>query len=105
RSTFDFDERQLQLTLGPATLCVIAHHLFGIPSDVGRLLEICRVRGVFVVEDAAQAMGVEHNQRKLGTLGDVGIFSFGRGKNVTCGSGGVVVTSSSAIGCPMAAEY
>jgi perosamine synthetase len=104
-STFDFDERALQQTLGPSTLCVIAHHLFGIPSDIDRLRETCRARGIFVVEDAAQAMGVEHNSRKLGTLGDVGIFSFGRGKNVTCGSGGAVVTRSAGIADAIAAAY
>ncbi len=49
-------------------------------------------RGVFVIEDAAQAFGVKRGGRYLGTGGDVGIFSFGRGKQVTCGSGGMVVT-------------
>lgn len=105
RSTFDFDEQRLQQTLGPSTLCVIAHHLFGIPSDIGRLRETCEMRRIFVIEDAAQAMGVQHKGRKLGTMGDVGIFSFGRGKNVTCGSGGAVITSSARIGEAIAAEY
>jgi dTDP-4-amino-4,6-dideoxygalactose transaminase len=50
-----------------------------------------------VVEDAAQAMGVESNGRALGTLGDAGIFSLGRGKNITCGSGGIIVTKSDQI--------
>jgi dTDP-4-amino-4,6-dideoxygalactose transaminase len=104
-STFDFDASLLQQRLGPSTLCVIAHHLFGIPSDIERLRAMCGARGIFVVEDAAQAMGVEHNSRKLGTMGDVGIFSFGRGKNVTCGSGGVVMTGSATIGVAIAAEY
>jgi dTDP-4-amino-4,6-dideoxygalactose transaminase len=79
------------------TLCVVAHHLFGVPSDVARLRALCRARGVFLLEDAAQAMGVEVGGRKLGTLGDVGVFSLGRGKHITCGSGGIVVTSSARI--------
>lgn len=52
------------------------------------LLRLCRERGTYVVEDAAQVMGGTYKGKKLGTLGDVGFFSLGRGKNITCGSGG-----------------
>jgi dTDP-4-amino-4,6-dideoxygalactose transaminase len=90
--TFDFDLGGLERTLNPQTLCVVAHHLFGIPSNMPRIIQICRQKGIFVVEDAAQAMGATFEGRKLGTLGDVALFSFGRGKNITCGSGGVVIT-------------
>jgi len=96
-ATFDFDHALLERTLNANTLCVVAHHLFGIPSDIERVRALCRARGIFVVEDAAQAMGVESNGRSLGTLGDVGIFSLGRGKSITCGSGGIVVTNSEPI--------
>jgi perosamine synthetase len=95
-STFDFDHALLEQTLSADTLCVVAHHLFGIPSDVERLRTLCHRRGVVVVEDAAQAMGAELDGRPLGTLGDVGIFSLGRGKNITCGSGGIIVTNCAA---------
>lgn len=96
-STFDFDYEQFEATLTDNTLCVVAHHLFGIPSDIERVGALCRARGIVVIEDAAQAMGIESGGRKLGTLGDVGIFSLGRGKNITCGSGGIVVTQSDRI--------
>src|SRR5436309_1199496 len=56
-STFDFDHALLERTLGANTLCVIAHHLFGVPSDIERIRAVCSARGIFVVEDAAQAMG------------------------------------------------
>ena len=97
-STFDFDHDQLAATLSDNTLCVVAHHLFGIPSDIERVRALCHARGIVVIEDAAQAMGVESRGRKLGTLGDVGVFSLGRGKNITCGSGGIAITDSDAIG-------
>jgi dTDP-4-amino-4,6-dideoxygalactose transaminase len=96
-STFDFDHEQLERTLTDNTLCVVAHHLFGIPSNIERVRSLCRERGIAVIEDAAQAMGVESEGRKLGTLGDVGLFSLGRGKNITCGSGGIVITGSDRI--------
>ena len=95
--TFDFDHARLERTLTDNTLCVVAHHLFGVPSDIERLRAMCHARRIFLVEDAAQAMGVETEGGYLGTKADVGIFSFGRGKNVTSGSGGVIVARRDAI--------
>jgi perosamine synthetase len=104
-STFDFDHVLLERALTDDTLCVIAHHLFGIPSAIDRVRALCQARHTFVIEDAAQAMGTESGGRKLGTIGDVGIFSLGRGKNITCGSGGIIVTNSDRIADAIALEY
>jgi perosamine synthetase len=104
-STFDFDHVLLERTLTEDTLCVIAHHLFGVPAEIDRIRALCEARRTFVVEDAAQAMGTESRGRKLGTIGDVGIFSLGRGKNITCGSGGIIVTNSDRIADAIALEY
>jgi dTDP-4-amino-4,6-dideoxygalactose transaminase len=105
RDTFDFDHAQLARLVNRRTLAVIVHHLFGIPSDVARTRRICAASGGVVVEDAAQAMGVEANGRMLGTVGDVGIFSLGRGKHVTCGEGGVVVTNDARIADAVDRQY
>jgi perosamine synthetase len=104
-STFDFDHELLERTLTGNTLCVVAHHLFGIPSNIERVRALCRDRGIAVIEDAAQAMGVESGGRKLGTIGDVGVFSLGRGKNITCGSGGIVITESDAIAAEVRRQW
>ena len=92
--SFDYNYEQLERSLESDVLCALAVHLFGIPSDTRRLSEMCRPRGIYVVEDAAQAFGVTHEGRQLGTRGDVGFFSLGRGKNVTSGAGGLIVTAS-----------
>lgn len=104
-ATFDFDHALLNRTVTDDTLCVVAHHLFGIPSDVERVRALCRERGIPVIEDAAQAMGVESDGRKLGTIGDVGIFSLGRGKCITSGSGGIIVTNSDRIAAAIRREW
>jgi dTDP-4-amino-4,6-dideoxygalactose transaminase len=96
-STFDYDYARLPQTLSDNTLCVVAHHLFGVPADSERLRALCHSRGIFLVEDAAQAMGITVDGEYVGTKGDVGIFSFGRGKNVTSGSGGVIVARRDSI--------
>jgi len=96
-STFSFDYDLLKKSINDDTLCVVPNHLFGIPSDIESINVLCREKGIFVVEDAAQAMGGVHKNRMLGTNGDVGFFSLGRGKNITCGSGGIIVTDSEEI--------
>ena len=95
--TLDFDYPQLERLADDTTLCIVSTHLFGIPCDIDRTRRICEGKGIFLVEDAAQAMGVELDGRKMGTTGDVGFFSLGRGKNITCGSGGIIVTRSEEI--------
>ncbi|HMS82114.1 MAG TPA: DegT/DnrJ/EryC1/StrS family aminotransferase [Nitrospira sp.] len=92
--TFDFKFEELQRVVGPETLCVVPCHLFGIPANLDRLQVLCKANSVMLVEDAAQAMGVTQDDRKLGTIGDVGFYSLGRGKMITCGEGGVIVTNS-----------
>lgn len=74
-------------------LAVVPTHLFGFPADVAGLRELIRDPGVTIVEDAAQAMGETVGRRKLGTLGDVSFFSFGRGKAFSVVEGGVILTN------------
>ncbi len=73
-------------------LAVVPTHLFGFPSDVPALRALILDQGVTIVEDAAQAMGETWEGRKLGTLGDVGFFSLGRGKAFSTVEGGVILT-------------
>ena len=96
-SSFDFDYELLGEAVQDNTLCIIPNHLFGIPSDMDRIKSLSKERGVIVVEDAAQAMGGMYKGKMLGTIGDVGFFSLNRGKNITCGSGGIIVTNSDII--------
>ena len=104
-ATLDFDYECLERTVTDQTLCVIATHLFGIPSDLDRVESVCRKSGAFVVEDAAQAMGGAYKGKELGTIGDVGFYSLGRGKNITAGSGGIVATRSDGIAAALKNRY
>jgi len=94
--TLDFDFDQLEAMADENTLCVVPTHLFGIRSDIGRVKEIADRKGIFVVEDSAQAFPASGGGGE-GARGDAEIFSFGRGKNITCGSGGLLLTSSEEI--------
>jgi dTDP-3-amino-3,4,6-trideoxy-alpha-D-glucose transaminase len=84
----------VERALTPRTRCVIPVHLFGRPVDMDPLLALCRERGIAVVEDACQAHGALYRGRPVGSLGDVGCFSFYPTKNLGgWGDGGAAVTS------------
>jgi dTDP-4-amino-4,6-dideoxygalactose transaminase len=89
---FDFASLSTILSAGGRLLAVVPTHLFGCPSDVPRLRGLIRDPEITIVEDAAQAMGETWEGRKLGTLGDVGFFSLGRGKAFCAVEGGVILT-------------
>jgi dTDP-4-amino-4,6-dideoxygalactose transaminase len=68
-------------------------HLYGQPADMDPIMEIARRHGLVVVEDACQAHGAEYKGRRVGSIGDLGCFSFYPGKNLGAyGEGGMVVT-------------
>ncbi len=89
----------------PKTKAIIAQHTFGIPSDMDAIMRIAREKGVAVVEDCAHVIGGEYHGKKLGTIGDIGMFSFGSDKVVSCGRGGALIASNDAIGEQIQAEY
>jgi dTDP-4-amino-4,6-dideoxygalactose transaminase len=103
--TLDYDFDQLQRIVDHETLCIVSPHLLGQTADIRRTKSIAKPFGVPVIEDAAQAMGRKTKEGCVGTLGDVGFFSLGRGKNVTAGSGGVIVTSSNDFADKLAKIY
>lgn len=103
--TLDFNFSELEGLINEEVLCVVPTHLFGRPADVDRVKRLCEGTGVVVVEDAAQAMGGQSGEGLLGTLGDVAFFSLGRGKNLTCGTGGVILTRSLPVAETLKAEY
>jgi dTDP-4-amino-4,6-dideoxygalactose transaminase len=77
------------------TKAIIPVHLYGQPADMDPILEIARRHDLIVIEDAAQAHGAEYKGRRVGSIGDLGCFSFYPGKNLGAyGEGGMVVTNN-----------
>jgi perosamine synthetase len=95
--TLDFDFTQLSLLPEEHLLCILSAHLFGLVNDISSVRLIAKAKGVFVVDDAAQALGASRDDRTAGTGGDVGFYSLGRGKALACAEGGIVVTDSDEI--------
>ena len=89
--------KSVQERVTEKTKAIVATHLFGYPCDMPALRHIADQKGIALVEDAAQALGASCDGRKVGAWGDVACFSFGVGKLISCGEGGMVVTSSEEI--------
>lgn len=91
--TYNLDPGRLEAALTDSTRGLIAVHLFGNLAGIDSVLAIARERGVWLVEDAAQAIGAEFRGIKAGCLGQIGCFSFFPSKNLGCfGDGGAVTT-------------
>ena len=97
---FGLSGEELAGRVNREALAVVLVHLFGYPANIVEVQEICRERGVFLIEDAAQAFGnclSDSDDSKLGLFGDAGFFSFGRGKPISIMHGGLLVTNSEEI--------
>ena len=90
--TFGIDPEDLLRRVTPRTRGIIAVHMSGAPINVTPIAKIARERGLFLLEDCAQANGASIGGQKVGTFGDMAVFSFQMNKNMTSGEGGCVVT-------------
>ena len=76
---------------------IIAVHIFGQPADMDQILQIAKSKGLYVIEDDAQAMGARYHGKKVGSLGDVSVVSFAHTKIIDVGLGGAVLTDDDII--------
>jgi len=80
------------------TKAVIVTHLFGVPCEMGPIMDLCNSKGIPVIEDCAQAFDATYKGKPVGTFGAVGCFSFQQGKHMTTGEGGMVISNDEALG-------
>lgn len=99
--TWNIDPEQLEIAIkdrikkGNKPKAIIAVHLYGMPAQMDRIMEIARRYEIPVIEDAAEALGSTLNGQALGTFGDIGIYSFNGNKIITTSGGGALVSSNS----------
>jgi dTDP-4-amino-4,6-dideoxygalactose transaminase len=92
--TYNLDSALIESAITEKTRAIIPVHLFGLPADLNPILKIARDRGLFVIEDAAQAIGARYQEQNVGTFGDFGCFSFFPSKNLgAAGDGGLIMTN------------
>jgi dTDP-4-amino-4,6-dideoxygalactose transaminase len=76
------------------TKAIIPVHMYGHPADMNSVMEIATEKNLFVIEDAAQACLSTYKGRQLGTIGDLGCFSFHETKNIISGEGGALLVNN-----------
>ncbi len=98
RDTQNLSARTIEAVLTPSTRAVIPVHLGGMPCDMDDIMALARDRGLAVVEDCAQAQGATYKGRVVGSIGDIGAWSFCQDKILTTGGeGGMVTTNDAAL--------
>lgn len=90
--TWNIDPTKIESAITQKIKAIMPVHLYGHPADMDPILEIARRYNLAVVEDAAEAHGAQYKGARVGSLGDIGCFSFYGNKIVTTGEGGMVVT-------------
>lgn len=92
--TYNIDYREIEKHITSRTKAIIPVHYTGQPCDMDEIHKIAEKYNLFVIEDAAHAVGAEYKGRKIGSLSDMTEFSFHPVKHITCGEGGIVTTNN-----------
>jgi perosamine synthetase len=92
-ATWCMDPDRVRQAITPRTKAIMPVHLYGHPTDMKAICQLADEHGLHVLEDAAPALGAEIEGRKVGSFGHVAAFSFQGAKIMTCGEGGMLVTS------------
>jgi dTDP-4-amino-4,6-dideoxygalactose transaminase len=90
--TYNIDAKAIEAAVTERTKVIIPVHFGGLACDMDAIMDIAKRYKLRVIEDAAHAHGAEYKSKKLGSIGDVGSFSFQSSKNLTAGEGGIVIT-------------
>jgi len=91
--TYNISIEAIEAAITDKTRAIIPVHNGGFPCDMDRIMEIADKHDLIVIEDCAHAHGSEYKGRRCGSLGHLSAFSFQQGKVMTCGEGGIVLTS------------
>ena len=95
--TWNMDTSQIEDKITSRTKAIMAVHIYGLPVDMDHLLGLADKYGLKVIEDAAEAHGLQYKGKICGSFGDVSTFSFYPNKLITTGEGGIIVTNNNAI--------
>lgn len=94
RNTLVMDLEDVKKKITSNTKAIITVHYAGVSCDMDELMEIGKKHNIYIIEDAAQAVNAKYKGRYLGTIGDLGCYSFHETKNYVCGEGGAILINN-----------
>ncbi|HEY4662912.1 MAG TPA: dTDP-4-amino-4,6-dideoxygalactose transaminase [Candidatus Humimicrobiaceae bacterium] len=94
RDTLNIDENEIEEVITPRTRAIVVVHYAGIGCEMNKIMDIAKRNNLLVVEDSAHGLESTYNGKYLGTIGDIGCYSFHETKNITCGEGGAILINN-----------
>ncbi len=91
RDSFQLDSKEIEKKINKNTKAIIPVHIMGMPCNMEDIMAIARKHNLKVIEDACQANFAKYQGKQIGTLGDLGCFSFQASKQISCGEGGAII--------------
>jgi perosamine synthetase len=91
--TWNIDYRRIEELITEKTKAIIAVHIYGHPANMEPIMKIAKKYNIYVIEDATEGLGSKYKNKPVGTIGDIGCFSFNGNKLITTGGGGMLVTN------------
>lgn len=94
---WDISLSDVKKAVSKKTKALIVSHLYGVPTKLIEISKYCKSKGIIVIEDCAEAHGAQEGDKKVGSIGDIGCFSFYANKIIASGEGGIITTSNKSI--------
>jgi len=94
KDTWNMDAEQIEAKLTKNTKAIMVVHIYGLPVDMHPIVQLAKKYKLFIIEDAAEAIGQNYYNKPCGSFGDISVFSFYPNKHITTGEGGMVVTDN-----------
>ncbi len=92
--SYNIDLLQIEKKITSQTKAILVQHTFGIPTEMDKIMVLCKKHNLILIEDCAHSLGAEYGGKKIGTFGDAAFFSFGRDKIISSTSGGMVIVNN-----------
>ena len=92
-STWNMDPEKVLRKISKKTSAIIITHIYGLPVDLQKIMNVAKKKNIKIIEDAAEVIGLKYKNRMCGSFGDVSTFSFYANKHITTGEGGMIVTN------------
>lgn len=92
--TYNIDETKIEKLITKRTKAIVPVHFAGQPCEMDKILKIAKKYKLLIIEDACHALGAKYKNKKIGSLGDISVFSFHPVKSITAGEGGAILTNN-----------
>lgn len=91
---YNISPKSIERNITKRTKVIIMSHLYGYPAQIDKIVAIAKKHKLYLIDDAAQVVGLKYKNQMVGTFGDIGILSFGIGKSISATGGGMLITNN-----------